>query len=76
MRIAQTATGAETNLSRFLDLASKGTIAGPIDMEEKKIAIPNNPVNNCCIGILRPMENARKRKNGIISPKITTGPLL
>jgi len=55
MRIAQIATGAETNLSKFLDLASKGTIAGPIDMEEKKIAIPINPVNNCSIDMLRPM---------------------
>jgi len=55
MRIAQTAIGAETSLSKFLDLASKGIIAGPIDMEEKKIAIPSNPVNSCSVGMLRPM---------------------
>jgi len=74
--IAQTETGVDTNLSRVLDLASKGTIAGPVDMEEKKMAIASNPVNNCSIGMFRPMENARKRKNGMISPKISTGALL
>jgi len=45
-------------------------------MEEKKMVIASNPVNNCSTGMLRPIENARKRNNGIISPKITTGPLL
>jgi hypothetical protein len=66
--MAQTETGVDASLSKVLDLASKGTIAGPIDMEEKKMVIPINPVNNCCIGMFRPMKNARKRKNGAMSP--------
>ena len=64
------------SLSKVLDLASKGTIAGPIDIEEKKIVIPTNPLNNCSKGRFLPIKKAKKRKKGINKPKITTGPLL
>ena len=76
MRSAQTEIGVDISLSKVLDLASKGTIAGPIDIEEKKMVIPSNPVNKCCMGIFLPMKNDRNRKKGMISPKMSTGPLL
>ncbi|MCD6431395.1 hypothetical protein J7L33_01645 [Candidatus Bathyarchaeota archaeon] len=68
--------GVDINLSRVLELASKGIIAGPIDIDEKKIAIPSNPINKRSMGMFRPIKKDKKRKKGIINPKIITGPLL
>jgi hypothetical protein len=74
-RIVHTATGHETSRSRVLAWVSQGATTGETAVVVKNTAIPSKPGIKEFTGICLPMKNARKRKAGMSTPKMTTGPL-
>jgi len=74
-RIVHTSTGQDTSRSRVFAWVSQGAITGDTAVAVKNTAIPNRPGINELTGICLPIKNARNRKVGMSTPKITTGPL-
>jgi hypothetical protein len=54
-KIVHRETGEEMSLSRVLDLASHGTIAGPTEVAVKKVVMPSNPGIRSCTGVFLPI---------------------
>jgi len=73
-RIAESEIGAEINLSSVFMLPSQGAITGDTDVVVKNRVMLSNPAIRKLIGMLLPMEKARKRNIGKRMPKINTGP--
>jgi hypothetical protein len=74
--IAQRDIGAETILSRVLVAVSVGAIAGPMDVDVKKMAMPSKPGNRNSIGKSFPNAKEMNKKAGKSRPKIITGPFM
>jgi hypothetical protein len=74
-RIAESETGAETNLSSVLMLPSQGVITGDTEVVVKKrVMLSKLDIRNS-MGMFLPTEKARKRNSGNKMPKMRTGPL-
>jgi hypothetical protein len=69
-------TGHEINLSKVLICPSHGAIAGETDVDEKNTVIDTSPAIRKFIDSDLPMQNAKNRKSGRSTPKMTTGPLV
>ena len=54
-KIVQIEMGADMSLSRVLALASHGTMAGPTEVDVKKVVIPSNPGMRASAGMSRPI---------------------
>ena len=54
-KIVHIEIGEDISLSKVLDLASHGTIAGPTDVAAKKAVIPSNPGIKALAGMFRPI---------------------
>lgn len=72
--MAHRAIGAETNLSKVLNLVSHGAITGPIDETVTKRAIPSKPGIKKLRENFLPKTKATNKKDGISRPEISTGP--
>ena len=60
---------------RVFACPSQGKIAGDTAVAVKKSAIPTSPDTRNASGSCRlPIRNARKRKTGMKTPKMSTGP--
>jgi hypothetical protein len=73
--IASTVIGVDASRSRVFADPSQGNIAGDTAVAVKKSVIPTSPAIRKDKGIcLLPMKKARNKNNGIIIPKMRTGP--
>ena len=74
--IASIVTGQDASRSRVLADPSQGKMAGETAVAVKKRVMATRPETRKASGSCRlPMRNARKRKTGMKTPKISTGPL-
>jgi hypothetical protein len=74
--MASIVIGHDASRSKVLACPSQGKIAGETAVALKRSVIPINPEIRNERGSWRlPIKKARKRKNGIKTPKIRTGPL-
>lgn len=74
--IPVTLIGIVKSLSKVLSHVSHGVITGLIEVEVNHKVMPINPLDRNIGVISLPSEKAKKKKAGIINPKIKTGPLL